>query len=413
MSDLRATLRQLRQSPAHIAACLLSLSAGMAICVAVFSAFNAMVFEPIPGVRDRRQLVQLRWGDGSVTFSPAEACVALLFLTGLAVRSLQAAARLIPAGTLVADIDLSTLPQGQPGPGDFVDAVDDTLRSQTAVSSAGIADFFGIGGGVTYWMPSDGIDAARAARGGFVTGGWFESMGVRLLAGQPFASHDPASAVVSESFAALSGASVTSIVGAQLRIAHADTGVRPVRIVGVVSNLVPSSAGVSIPMIFLPMPRSAPAALVLTVRAGDVATALKAARAAVSYAAPDAPLMRTQSVRARYEERSGPLRATTRIGMELGGLALVLAMAGLYAVMAYAVRRRTREIGIRMAVGATLPQILTLVLRQGFALTVLGVAVGSAGAIPLAFLMRSIFQGISPVDPRALLSTGACSPPPP
>ena len=338
------------------------------------------------------------------------ACVALLFLTGLAVRSLQAAARLIPAGaagTLVADVDLSTLPHGQPSPGDFVDAVDDTLRSQSAVSSAGIADFFGIGGGVRYWMPSDGIDAARAARGGFVTGGWFESMGVRLLAGQPFASHDPASVVVSESFAALTGASVTSILGAQLRIAHADTGVRPVRIVGVVSNLVPSSAGVSIPMIFLPMPRSAPAALVLTVRAGDIATALKAARAAVSYAAPDAPLMRTQSVRARYEERSGPLRATTRIGMELGALALVLAMAGLYAVMAYAVRRRTREIGIRMAVGATLPQILTLVLRQGFALTVLGVAVGSAAAIPLAFLMRSIFQGISPVDPRALLSTGA------
>ena len=166
-------------------------------------------------------------------------------------------------------------------------------------------------------------------------------------------------------------------------------------------------------MIFLPMPRSAPAALVLTVRAGDVATALKAARAAVWYAAPDAPLMRTQSVRARYEERSGPLRATTRIGMELGGLALVLAMAGLYAVMAYAVRRRTREIGIRMAVGATLPQILTLVLRQGFALTVLGVAVGSAAAIPLAFLMRSIFQG-SPQSIRAHSCPPApCSPPPP
>ena len=66
MSDLRATLRQLRQSPAHIAACLLSLSAGMAICVAVFSAFNAMVFEPIPGVRDRQQLVQLRGHAGVV-----------------------------------------------------------------------------------------------------------------------------------------------------------------------------------------------------------------------------------------------------------------------------------------------------------------------------------------------------------
>src|SRR4029079_16037358 len=111
-----------------------------------------------------------------------------------------------------------------------------------------------------------------------------------------FSSHDAPPAVVNESFAALSGASVTSILGARLRIAHASTGVRPVRIVGGVSSPVPSSAGVSVPMIFLPMPRSAPAALVLMVRAGDVATALKPARAAVSYAAPDAALMPTQSV---------------------------------------------------------------------------------------------------------------------
>src|SRR4029078_3427906 len=99
MSDLRATLRQLRQSPAHLAACLLSLSAGMAICVAVFSALNAMrlgpiagvterrVLDQIPGVGDRREMLNVRGGDGSVAFSPAEACVALLFLTGLAVRS--------------------------------------------------------------------------------------------------------------------------------------------------------------------------------------------------------------------------------------------------------------------------------------------------------------------------------------
>jgi putative ABC transport system permease protein len=96
----------------------------------------------------------------------------------------------------------------------------------------------------------------------------------------------------------------------------------------------------------------------------------------------------------------------TGFGVELGLLALVLAAAGLHAVMAYTVRRRTREIGIRMAVGATLSDILALVLRQGLGLATLGVATGAVVAIPIAFLLRSVLFGISPVDPRALLATG-------
>lgn len=72
MSDLRATLRQLRQSPAHIAACLLSLAVGMAICVAVFSVVNVMVFAPIPGVRDRQHLVQIRWSNNNGQFTNSE-----------------------------------------------------------------------------------------------------------------------------------------------------------------------------------------------------------------------------------------------------------------------------------------------------------------------------------------------------
>src|SRR3954469_631209 len=72
MPELRATLRQLRQSPAHIAACLLSLAVGMAVCVAVFSVVNAMVFAPIPGVRDRQHLVRIRWSDNNGQFPSAE-----------------------------------------------------------------------------------------------------------------------------------------------------------------------------------------------------------------------------------------------------------------------------------------------------------------------------------------------------
>lgn len=128
-------------------------------------------------------------------------------------------------------------------------------------------------------------------------------------------------------------------------------------------------------------------------------------RAAVAKADPDVPIPRLESVEARYDESFKGVRAVTWFGVELGLLALLLAAAGLYAVMAYTVRRRTREIGIRMAVGATVVHILALVLRQGLGLATLGVATGAVVAIPIAFLLRSVFFGISPVDPRALLAT--------
>jgi putative ABC transport system permease protein len=178
-----------------------------------------------------------------------------------------------------------------------------------------------------------------------------------------------------------------------------------VEIVGVVSNSMASADGRAIPMVFLPMPQASAAALILTVRASNLDEASRAMRAAVAKADPDVPVPRFESVEARYDASFKSVRAMTWFGVELGLLALLLATAGLYAVMAYTVRRRRREIGIRMAVGARLVQILALVLRQGLGLAALGVATGAVVAIPLAFLLRSVFFGISPADPRALLVT--------
>src|SRR4029079_15201994 len=161
MPDLRATLRQLRQSPAHIAACLLSLSAGMAICVAVFSAFNAMVFAPIPGVRDRQQLVQLRWGDGSVTFSPAEVEAIDAAMTGFSstaaarTRVLPAALPSGPAAKLVAFASVryfDTL-QTRAAAGRLLDARD---ANPAAAPAAVISD--------ALWRQAFGADPATIGR---------------------------------------------------------------------------------------------------------------------------------------------------------------------------------------------------------------------------------------------------------
>jgi len=90
------------------------------------------------------------------------------------------------------------------------------------------------------------------------------------------------------------------------------------------------------------------------------------------------------------------------LGGVLGLLAFVLAVSGLYGVVAYAVARRTRELGIRIAIGATPRDTIWLVLRQGVILSLVGVAVGLPLAIAAGTLLQGILFGISPTDPVAL-----------
>jgi putative ABC transport system permease protein len=86
-------------------------------------------------------------------------------------------------------------------------------------------------------------------------------------------------------------------------------------------------------------------------------------------------------------------------------VAVVLASFGIYGVIAHSVRRRTPEIGIRMALGARSSDVLTSILRQGLALTLVGVAVGLAGALALTRLVSSFLYDISPTDPLTFACT--------
>jgi putative ABC transport system permease protein len=88
-----------------------------------------------------------------------------------------------------------------------------------------------------------------------------------------------------------------------------------------------------------------------------------------------------------------------------GAVALTLAAIGIYGIMSYAVRRRTREIGIRMALGAQPRDVLRLVVRQGMRLAFLGLAVGVAGAFVATRLMSGLLYGVSATDPLTFVAT--------
>ena len=114
---------------------------------------------------------------------------------------------------------------------------------------------------------------------------------------------------------------------------------------------------------------------------------------------PEQPLSRILTLEEIVGTSIASERASTRLLTLFGGIALLLAAIGIYGVMAYSVAQRTREFGIRMAIGADRADVLKLVLRQGLALAAGGILVGVAAAAALTRVMSSMLYEVTPTDP--------------
>jgi ABC-type antimicrobial peptide transport system permease subunit len=138
----------------------------------------------------------------------------------------------------------------------------------------------------------------------------------------------------------------------------------------------------------------------LVVRAsGDPGALAPAIRERIRQVDPDVPASGVQTMNARVSASVARPRLHTILLGAFAGLALLLAAVGIYGVMSDAAERRTREIGIRMAVGAGSPAILGLFLRQGLAMVLVGVAAGLLGAFALTRAMQTLLFEVSPTDP--------------
>jgi len=138
--------------------------------------------------------------------------------------------------------------------------------------------------------------------------------------------------------------------------------------------------------------------------AADTGAVAGELRRAVREANPALPPIEVETMSGLVDRSMGTDRLIAMLASCFGALAVVLASCGLYGVMSYAVARRTHEIGIRMALGATRGGVLRMVLSDGSKLTLPGVCLGIVGALALSRFLSRLLYGVKPTDPLTLVA---------
>jgi len=233
--------------------------------------------------------------------------------------------------------------------------------------------------------------------------GFFETMGIAITSGRAFSASDganaPRVAIVNEHFAKHYWPNGDA-VGRRFRLEG--RGGAPVEIVGVARTIPYRSTGEKpIDFVYLPVAQHPSARLVVLLHApGDPLALVEPVKAAVHSLDPDLPLLelRTYEDLYRYDAIEGP-RVAVRLVGTMGAAAVFLAIAGLYGLVAYNVTRRTREIGIRMAIGASSSDVLRLVLGKGITLVGIGTAIGLVLGVGVERLFdATLFDNSAGVD---------------
>jgi predicted permease len=238
--------------------------------------------------------------------------------------------------------------------------------------------------------------------------GFFETLGIPILRGRGFLASDtadaPRVAVVNEQFAKHYWAGADA-VGKRLRLDNFAGA--PVEVVGVAQTIkYRDSFDRSMDFVYMPLAQHPEARMVLLVRSsGDPLQMVKPLKDIVRRLDPNMPMLETRTYEDlyRYAAVDGPRIAVKLVGT-LGAIGLLLAIAGLYGLVAYNVSRRTREIGIRMAIGAGPVDVLRLMMGKGLILVAMGTAIGLAMGFALERLMNSMLFNAGGVDMTVYLA---------
>lgn len=239
----------------------------------------------------------------------------------------------------------------------------------------------------------------RAAELSVVTPGYWETLGIPLLSGRSFEGRDDASApqvaVISETLAS-SVWGEASAVGRSLEV----EGRGLVEVVGVVADVkLRRLSEEPRPHVYLPFGQHYEPWMAVTVRTADTASMKETLRRELEIVDPKAAFFENKTL----EEYLGlvllPARAASSLLLATGIVALLLASCGLYGIIAFAIVQRTREVGIRAALGATRGRLVGMVVGEALKLVGAGLAIGLVLASLASRPLRSLLYGLSPADP--------------
>ena len=240
------------------------------------------------------------------------------------------------------------------------------------------------------------------------TDGFFKTLGIPLIKGRMFEEHDnpdsPHVAVISESLARERWPGQDPI-GQTIEFGNMDGDLRLLTIVGVVGDV--HEYGLDVP----PRPtlyvnlfqRPIPAITITMLSDGDAGLVNSAAREILRELNPEIPA-KFGTFSQVYSASLGSRRFNVVLVGLFGLVALLLASAGIFGVMAYSVSRRTREIGVRVAMGASSRDVLNMILNQGLRTVLIGVVIGGAGSLALTRALQSLLFGVTATDPLTFVA---------
>jgi len=339
-------------------------------------------------------------------------CVVLLSATGLFLRSLQQAANIDIGFRSNGVVSLQVDPRVNGYSAErTVQFLEDTCQRVAAlpgVTSVVLTDSVPLNGG----NRSDAFHALVKPKSSasipdqpdpivemyMASPGYFETLGIPRLAGRDFSNESPTGpkvAIVNQIFA-------QKIFGTENPIGQSVVdGDTTYQIIGVVGNIKSRSLGEDLrPVLFRSLDQtvsSDPAFMGYTIlvhSAANPTDVVASVRNQIRAADPSMAVYNIQTMQEHLRDAFFlPRLAATLFGV-FGAIGLVLAAVGLYGVMSYSVSRRTREIGIRMALGAQVGAVQRLIVRQGMVLTLIAVAIGMPAAFALARLFTSVLYGV-------------------
>ena len=243
-----------------------------------------------------------------------------------------------------------------------------------------------------------------------VTPDYFRVMGVPLIRGRAFTAQDvdgaPPVVMINANMARRYWPNEDPI-GRRFKYGGPGDGGGPwMTIVGVVGDM--RRTGLDLPVryeTFLPLAQSGDGGMTLVARTSrEPAAFATAVRGAVRAVDPDQPVYDVQTMDAMLSDRVAQRRFTMALLGTFAGLALVLGIIGVYGVTSYLVTQRTREVGLRIALGADPGRLVRMVVRQGMHVAIAGLVLGLLGALALSRMMERLLFGVSPNDAWTLLA---------